>query len=531
MLLAMELPLIAQAETAAVRLDAVWMLAAVLGVAGWLARRRLPPGIGPSLIVTALTGAALVTGAAGRDEAVGRAWLGHILTALAVGWYVLGRAVRRWAVKSDRRPAANQPELWQQVLLQAAVVCGLAAAANAVTFPAHAPTHLSGAVIDLLLLLLLAAACSLDDGRYARYALLAVLGCLVASWVPGGWLQTHHTVIILAMVAVAVAALLAVLVTVLTHWAYRRRVWMEDPPRLMDAPARHVGVYRLVIAGCGLVGLGGVLLPTAGLTPLALVLSALVCLTVGHRRGSDGTGELGMVLLALGIVTAGSAWVRLGWGGALLGCALAGAYLLWLARFWEQQLLEGRPWTTAGRLIPVARRVGCVAAPACLGLAVGVFLSADTPTGRMVWRPAVAAVLCLLLASMLTHDAATHGSVAAAVGACLAATAAVVPAQQLLAELAGVNVSAVTLVAMVGLLLAVRTAAEPAPRGGRAVFASFSGAAVPAAAFLGLVVRAADSQAVLAAGVGGVALIVTVVTEYAHGRTAVGRSPNTPPRG
>ena len=522
--------MIAQAETAAVRLDAVWTLAGGLAVAGWLARRRLPPGMGPSLIVTAVSGAALVTGLAGADETVGRVWLGHILTALAIGWYVLGRAVRQWAVKPSRRPAADQRELWQQVLLQAAVVCGLAAAANAVAFPPHAPTHLSGAVIDLLLLLLLAAAWSLDNGPYARYALLGVLGCLVASWVPGGWFETHRTGITLAMVVVALAALLAVLASVLVHWAYRRRVWIEDPRRLMDPPARHIGLHRLIVGGCGLVGLGGVLLPTAGLTPVALALSALACLTVGHRRRSDAMGELGIVLLALGIVTAGSAWILPGWGGALLGCALAGVYLLWLARFWEQQLLEGRPWTTAGRLIPVARRLGCAAAPACFGLAAATALSAGTPTGQTVWRPVVAAVLCLLLASMLTRDATTHGSVAAAVGACLAAVAAVVPAGQVLAVAARVNVAAVTLVAMMGLLLAVRTAATAAPERCRATFTGFSGAAVPAVAFLALVVRGADSQTVLAAGVAGAAVILTVVAEYAHRRAAVGGSPNEPPR-
>jgi hypothetical protein len=44
-------------------------------------------------------------------------------------------------------------------------------------------------------------------------------------------------------------------------------------------------------------------------------------------------------------------------------------WLTWLARFWEQQLLEGRAWTTAGRLIPMARAVGGVAASAAFTIA------------------------------------------------------------------------------------------------------------------------------------------------------------------
>ena len=140
------------------------------------------------------------------------------------------------------------------------------------------------------------------------------------------------------------------------------------------------------------------------------------------------------VLLVLGIVTAGSAWILPGWGGALLGCGLAGVYLLWLARFWEQQLLEGRPWTTAGRLIPVTRRAGCATATACLGLAVGVAVSGEAATGQTMWQPAVTLLLCLLLASMLVGEAAKQGSVAAALGACLATVAAVVPAGQVLSS-------------------------------------------------------------------------------------------------
>ena len=67
-------------------------------------------------------------------------------------------------------------------------------------------------------------------------------------------------------------------------------------------------------------------------------------------------------------------------------------------------------------------------------------------------------------------------------------------------------------------------------RCGAAASTGFSGAAVPTVAFLALVVQGADSQTVLAAGVAGVAVILTVVAQYARGRTAVGGSPNEPPR-
>ena len=72
---------------------------------------------------------------------------------------------------------------------------------------------------------------------------------------------------------------------------------------------------------------------------------------------------------------------------------LAGASLLWfwLSGLWRQQLRDGRAWTTAGRLIPLAERVGFLAAS--LGVLVGAKLamwprmpygSADNSATRLV---------------------------------------------------------------------------------------------------------------------------------------------------
>ena len=48
--------------------------------------------------------------------------------------------------------------------------------------------------------------------------------------------------------------------------------------------------------------------------------------------------------------------------GALAGLTCASVLWFWLAGFWRQQRQDARAWTTTGRLIPLAERVGFLAA-------------------------------------------------------------------------------------------------------------------------------------------------------------------------
>jgi hypothetical protein len=211
-----------------------------------------------------------------------------------------------------------------------------------------------------------------------------------------------------------------------------------------------------------------------------------------------------------------------GWLGALLGCALAGVYLLWLSRFWEQQLVDGRPWTTAGMLIPGARRLGCIAAFACFGLAVTAALSRGMPTDAGAWRPALTGLLCLLLSAMLVRAAAQAETAAAALAACLAGVAAVVAARQALTATAGVAPSVIVLIVIVGLALVVLAAAKAVGGRPRATFTAFGGGVLPVLTLLELMFGESVAGGLAAAGLAALALMFTLVFRVRAGDTRRG---------
>jgi len=79
----------------------------------------------------------------------------------------------------------------------------------------------------------------------------------------------------------------------------------------------------------------------------------------------------------------------------------------WLARFWRQQLLDGRAWTTAGRLVPVVLRVGFMTGALALMLSLlmglwpemGLYVSTrDASVGRWIWGVLANVALILVLA-------------------------------------------------------------------------------------------------------------------------------------
>jgi hypothetical protein len=113
--------------------------------------------------------------------------------------------------------------------------------------------------------------------------------------------------------------------------------------------------------------------------------------------------------------------------GAVFALAFAVAFYHWLAVVWTQQLDGGVAWTTAGRLIEPARRMGQYAG--ALGLGVGVLMAAwprmrvaadlDDTLGRFACG--VGGYLALVLALLYANRTRRH---AALVGLCVLVTAA-----------------------------------------------------------------------------------------------------------
>lgn len=149
------------------------------------------------------------------------------------------------------------------------------------------------------------------------------------------------------------------------------------------------GVYHLVRPS----GLS----PWPGMVSLAAAASAGVsCLVSAHRRWNENVAGLGLTLIALGVVTLPSMFAtgdassnyaerlppRL--NAALFGLAFMAFLYLWLAGFWQQQLHDGQPWTTTGRLIPLAERAGFMIA--ALGVLVA-FHMAMWPRSHRIFAP------------------------------------------------------------------------------------------------------------------------------------------------
>jgi hypothetical protein len=183
-----------------------------------------------------------------------------------------------------------------------------------------------------------------------------------------------------------------------------RRQHLLHPERLREPPPEWPG-YRY---SAGLVGVGVLILGCAQLVfgwtgPAALVTGAAM-LALAHRSWNENLADTGLALITLGIVALiliplgrRTWWTPDAWAGVynqvLIGLAVMTAFWYWLADVWEQQLDHGRAWTTAGRLIPITRRIGYLAGAA--GVLVSLNLSIwpkfefvfghDNSTGRWVW--------------------------------------------------------------------------------------------------------------------------------------------------
>lgn len=145
------------------------------------------------------------------------------------------------------------------------------------------------------------------------------------------------------------------------------------------------GVHSLSCILAGLIltlGVFQIVQPEGSVTLAGFVgvatLSAAAAATffLAYRQWSLALAELGMALttvavarLALGLVGLFSNRAHaveyaermpVIFNAVIFALAIMAALWFWLSRFWDQQLLDGVPWTTTGRMIPLARKTGFV---------------------------------------------------------------------------------------------------------------------------------------------------------------------------
>ncbi|MFH1749137.1 MAG: hypothetical protein ABIG44_19060 [Planctomycetota bacterium] len=425
----------------------VCLVAGAAFLLAWAGRRRLPVGVPESLFVTALSGLLLFAYVPASTATDITLRLAAVLTALAVLWHI----TIRWIERQTDEPS---PTLYVRHLVgaQAVTLFGLVATGIALAASADLPAR-PRLALTLCLVILLALCIHRTRSPHATTARYAAAGLLASAlWLWRGYIPTDfHGAVPLWLTALAVVCLLAAIGPAIMHWRYRRRVWQSEPERLIDPPADARLLTIAIVFTATIVAIGALLAPTSALIPIAVVLAALAVLTTGHRRGSEPLGALGLVLIGEFVILAVMAWLPTATGNILLGCALAGVYLLWLAGFWQQQLHDGVAWTTAGRLISSARLIGTLSGGVCVVIAVMSVLSA-TASESWPWRDILTLIFLVLLCLLLRRSALKLDCPTTAHAACLALLAAAVPAQAIL-QYFDLAVGWPVLIAGTGLLL------------------------------------------------------------------------------
>ena len=447
---------------------ALWPTMIIAAAAALLARRVLPRGLSAGVFIAAISCLALRLLGADTSGTFEQRAAGHVLTGLALLWYAVGRIIvcrHQTTPDPQSADAALKRDELEVVWSWSALVCGLAAAAFAIASTEKwIGAGWSPGCADLTPLLLLSlVVCAFRTSPAAYYPAAALAVLLLLAITPAEeYLPASGSAALVLFIAAA-ACLFTVIAVILLDWQRRRRRWMTSPHSLLDDPPSHTVIFSSVIAAGVLIDLASLPFLSAGLTPIALWLTSLAILTIGHVRNQLLISELGLLLTALGIVSAAQAWLIDGLFGVLLGLGIASGYCLWLTRFWEQQLNCGTAWTTAGSMIPVARQLAmCVVTGAIVvafltGLGLGN-LSLGTP-----WAVTIL-VIYVILMSMFTRDWLEKQHPSSAWAALFAVLAAIGPSLALVGRpLRDIDLPLLAVSGM-GLLLILRICIAPPGR-------------------------------------------------------------------
>ncbi len=154
------------------------------------------------------------------------------------------------------------------------------------------------------------------------------------------------------------------------------------------------------------------------------ILAAGATLRLAHRQWNPNFADVGMAFVTLAVVSFTVACVPDAVGGTdlttrmpiLLAASMIGLAVMvfmwqWLPNVWDQQLQDGRPWTTTGRMLPLARRIGLITAVfgvlAAMQLALWPEIASvrDDSVGRWVLGLSANAILltAMVLATRLSQ--------------------------------------------------------------------------------------------------------------------------------
>ena len=256
---------------------------------------------------------------------------------------------------------------------------------------------------------------------------------------------------------IALAALALVLGDVWLRRRHRLTTWIADPKRLLATPALSGGGLWIAVPLALLAAASAVPHAWSVAAPLTAWLAALVLAGAGHMGRLAPLSAAGLLLAGLGLAAVPRTWFGVRDPAASIGLSLAALWMLWLAQFWKQQLLNGQAWTTAGRLIPATR--------VCMllltgGMLVGALLARLGPVAEVqstAWTALLGSGLQILLVFACWRRAMLDNSAACALGgglaACAAALAPWIPGVEPLFLLALISASAIFLAGRAGAAL------------------------------------------------------------------------------
>jgi len=376
---------------------------------------RLPAGLSISIIIAAVS-IAFVFGFWQLEWPVGQGLplLVHLCSALCLFWGTARYLLCGFISESTERSVGRDA---QAVLQVAATVTGLVAGIiilYAVVMESllrtacyrHEETYQAhiwpSGFIDLAFLCLAALLCRRDskDGRLITVVFwLLAIGCLWGAFqIPayrevttsGGSryaVATDWTFPVMMGWAVIIAAF-----TGIEGMKIRRRRMLAWPDHLewLTEPMRCWPGFRysagMLAAGVLLLGSLHVINPW---TSVAGFLTAIAMLALTNRMWNENLGDMGLALITLAVVSLfmihlpDRQWQPIDFAmvytRALIGLAVMTWFWPWLAAVWDQQLDNGRAWTTTGLLIQVANRVGFLVALAGFLISLYLFIWPKLP--------------------------------------------------------------------------------------------------------------------------------------------------------
>lgn len=481
---------------------AAWVAVVVALVLAGLGRRRWPPGVGEGLFVGGLSGLLLLNYVVWGEPAAPTPLLSAGLVSLAVLWLIVAVWIERGA-----------PSVRSALAAHAAAVSGLLVVPAVITD--DEPIGPLGLAVRWLLLL------GVAGGLYLRRREALTCSAALAVAIAGPlWLLRNQapTVVREALPTVALlggaVSLVIAIGVVVNDWRRRVRAWRIDPRRLLTPAPGHRYVFGAVVAGCVLTGAAGVVCVDSAVVPLGVILAGYAALVVGHRWCSNVVGAIGLTLVGEALVLGATAWLPRGPANPLLGFALAGVFLLWLARFWTQQLCDGRPWTTTGRLIPAARNLSLLAVGGQVLAAAWLAGTASAVTAG-VWSLSGALLLMLLHAAALVREAQRRGCAATALAACVVLVAAVAPADQLTVALQR-PVPPVLWLALAAVVLALRAGLRRPDAADTWALDAYLGALLPLAVLFAVVTPAGGAHGIVAPVAAIVGVAMAMICRFAR---------------